>query len=156
MTERLKARLKQLKFISSMFNMSMDEFNNVMGPETIQTIFRLIGERQGEVVEKRLRERYKIDKWTPELLAEKLSSNVIVPAVGEGTSDIKVSGNEMTVVIKACPFKQAGIKIDNQFYCTYTQGLIDTIAKKAFGETEFKTVKLRSVDDCDCEFCIKT
>ena len=58
MSERLKARLKQLKFISSMFSMAMDEFDKVMGPETIQTIFRLIGENQGAVVEQRLKEKY--------------------------------------------------------------------------------------------------
>ena len=70
MSAGLKARLKQLKFISSMFSMAMDEFNNVMGPETIQTIFRLIGERQGEAVEKRVKEKNNVDKWTPELFQE--------------------------------------------------------------------------------------
>ena len=156
MSERLKARLKQLKFISSMFSMAMDEFNNVMGPETIQTIFRLIGENQGAIVEQRLKEKYKVDKWTPELLAEKITSDVIDAAVGEGASEIKVSGNDMNVTIKDCPFKKAGIKIDNKFYCTYTEGLLDTITKKAFGDTEFKSLKLRSVDNCNCEFAIKT
>ncbi len=156
MSERLKARLNQLKFISSMFSLAMDEFNNVMGPETIQTIFRLIGERQGEVVVQRLKEKYKIDKWTPELLAEKISKDVIDAAVGEGASNVSLSGNEMKVVIKDCPFKKAGIKIGNKFFCTYTEGLIDTISKKALGDTEFKSLKLRSVDNCDCEFSIKT
>ena len=156
MTERLKERLNQLKFISSMFNMAMVEFNNVMGPETIQTIFRLIGERQGEVVEQRWREGDGITNWTPELLAKKISTDLIDVAVGEGSSDITVNGNEMKVVIKDCPFKQAGIKIGDKFYCTYTEGLIDTISKKALGNTEFKSLKLRSVDNCDCEFTIKT
>jgi len=152
MSERLKQRLRQLKFIATMFNMAMDEFNNVMGPETIQTIFRLIGESQGEAVEKRLKEKYKIDKWTTELFAEKVVKDVIDPAVGVGNSEIKVNNNEMTIIIKECPFKKAGIKIGEKFFCTYTEGLIDTISKKAFNNTEFKSVKLKSTEVCDCTF----
>jgi hypothetical protein len=155
MSERLKDRLKQLKFISSMFSMAMDEFNNVMGPETIQTIFRLIGERQGEAVEKRLRNKYNINKWTPELFAEKLTKDVIEPAVGTGESEINIKGNEISVVIKDCPFKRAGIKIANKFYCTYTEGLIETIAKKALGAKEFESLELRAVAKCDCKFLLK-
>ena len=154
MSERLKARLKQLKFISSMFSMAMDEFNNVMGPETIQTIFRLIGERQGEEVEARIKAKYKIDSWTPELFQERIVKDVIDPAVGEGLTEIQIAGNKLTVIIKDCPFKRAGIKIDNKFYCTYTEGLIDTLAKKAFGNTEFKSIELRSEKPCDCKFDI--
>ena len=155
MSERLKQRFKQLKFISSMFSMAMDEFNNVMGPETIQTIFRLIGERQGEAVEKRLREKYKIDNWTPELFAEKVVNDVIDPAVGVGASEIKFNSNEISVIIKDCPFKRAGIKIGNKFYCTYTEGLIETIAKKALDLSEFNSIKLRAIDNCDCSFLLK-
>lgn len=138
-----------------MFSMAMDEFNNVMGPETIQTIFRLIGERQGEAVEKRLREIYNIDKWTPELFAEKLTHDVIDPAVGTGASEIKLDGNELIVTIKDCPFKRAGIKISNKFYCTYTEGLIETAVKHALENIEFKSLNLRAVDNCDCSFLIK-
>ena len=138
-----------------MFSMAMDEFNNVMGPETIQTIFRLIGERQGETVEKRLKEKYNIDKWTPETFAEKLTQDIIDPAVGTGASEIKINGNELTVTIKDCPFKRAGIKISNKFYCTYTEGLIETAVKHALDNIEFKSLKLRAVDNCDCSFLIK-
>jgi len=154
MSARLKQRLKQLKFISSMFSMAMDEFNNVMGPETIQTIFRLIGESQGAMVESRIKEKFKIDSWTPELFKEIIVKNVIDPAVGEGQSEIKVNGNTLTVIIKDCPFKRAGIKIDNKFFCTYTEGLIDTIAKNAFSNTQFKSVELKSEKPCDCTFDI--
>jgi hypothetical protein len=147
--------MKQLKFVSSMFSMAMDEFNNVMGPETIQTVFRLIGERQGEAVEKRLREKYHIDKWTPELFVDKLSNDVIDAAVGKGASEIKINGNELSVTIKDCPFKRAGIKISNKFYCTYTEGLIETAAKIALNSSEFKSIKLRAVDNCDCSFLLK-
>ena len=155
MSERLKERLKQLKFISSMFSMAMDEFNNVMGPETIQTIFRLIGERQGEAVEKRLREKHNIEKWTLELLAEKLSKDVIDAAVGTDASEIIIKNDEILVIIKDCPFKRAGIKIANKFYCTYTEGLIETIAKKALGIESFESFELRAVAKCDCKFLLK-
>ena len=53
--DRLKERLRQLKFIVSMFKLGMEKFDEVMGPESIQTIFRLIGEHQGEEIEKRLK-----------------------------------------------------------------------------------------------------
>ena len=155
MSERLKRRLKQLKFISSMFKLAMDEFNNVMGPETIQTIFRLIGERQGEAVEKRLREKNKIENWTPELFAEKIIQEVIEPAVGTGESEIKFDQDELAVIIKECPFRKAGINISNKFYCTYTEGLIETAAKKALDIKEFKSIKLRAIDNCDCNFILK-
>lgn len=154
MSERLKQRLMQLKFISSMFSMAMDEFANVMGPETIQTIFRLMGEKIGETVEGRVKEKYKIDSWTPELFAEKFVTDVLEPALGEGEAEITINGSELNVVLKLCPFKKAGTKIDNKFYCTYTEGLIETAAKKAFPNIEFKSIKLRAVDNCDCNFSI--
>lgn len=145
-------RIKQLKFVASMFKMSMDEFNNVMGPEPIQTIFRLIGENQGTAIEKRLKEKYKVDSWTPEQLSELLIKDVFEPAIGEDSAEINVAGNEMIVKIKTCPFSKAGLKIDDKFYCTYTQGLIDTISKLALKDTEFKTELLRSDGKDCCQF----
>jgi len=141
-----------LKFIASMFRMSMEEFNNVMGPETIQTIFRLLGEKIGESVEKRIKEKYNVNTWTPELFAEKFVSDVLIPALGPGGAEINVDGSNLNVVLKVCPFKKAGIDISNKFYCTYTEGLIETAAKKALGNVELKSLKLRSIDDCDCTF----
>ena len=147
-------RIKQLKFVASMFKMSMDEFNNVMGPEPIQTIFRLIGENQGTAIEKRLKEKYKVDSWTPEQLSELLIKDVFEPAIGEDSSEINVAGNEMIVKINACPFRKAGLKIDDKFYCTYTEGLIDTISKLALKNTEFKTELLQSDGKDCCQFKI--
>lgn len=155
MSERLKARLMQLKFISSMFAMAMDELNMVVGPETIQTIFRLMGEKIGESVEQRIKEKYNVSEWTPELFAEKFKTDVLEAALGEGEAEITVNGNELNVILKLCPFKKAGTKIDNKFYCTYTEGLIETAAKKAFPSIEFKSIKLRAVDNCDCNFSVK-
>ncbi|MBN1802988.1 MAG: hypothetical protein JW891_15875 [Candidatus Lokiarchaeota archaeon] len=151
---KMDKRIKQLKFIASIFQMSMKEFNNVMGPETIQTIFRLIGENQGSTTEKRIREKYDIKSWTVQELAEKLLSDVFEPALGENQALIDVKGNEMTIILKTCPFKKAGINIDNKFYCTYTEGLIETIANKAMNKVEFESQKLRAIDKCDCIFKI--
>ena len=137
-----------LKFIASMFRMVITEFNNVMGPETIQTIFRLIGEQVGESVAKR------INATTPEEFAEKFLTDVLQPALGKDGAEIRVEGNELNVLLKACPFERAGIDISNKFYCTYTEGLIETAAKKSLGDLEFISEKLRAVDKCDCSFKI--
>ena len=40
-----------------MFSEAMNEFDNVMGPETIQTIFRLIGENHGANIEQKIKEK---------------------------------------------------------------------------------------------------
>ncbi len=147
---------EQLKFIASMFRMAMAEFNNVMGPESIQTIFRLIGENQGAAISKRLQDKFKLASWTPSDFAQKFVENVLDPALGKGQSEIKINGKELTITLKACPFKQAGIDIANKFYCTYTEGLIDNTAKKLLKNTEFKSIKLRSKDNCDCTFKVIT
>lgn len=153
--DRLKERLRQLKFIVSMFKMGMEQFDKVMGPESIQMIFRLIGENQAESIEKRLKEKYKIENWTKELFAEKLQNDVLNPALGEGQSEIKVENDGLSVIMKICPFKKAGIDITGKYFCTYTEGLIETVTKLTLGDGEFTSVKLRSVDNCDCEFKIK-
>lgn len=153
--DRLKERLKQLKFIVSMFKLGMEKFDDVMGPESIQTIFRLIGEHQGEEIETRLKQKYKIENWTKELFAEKLQNDVLNPALGEAQSEIKIGNDGLNVSMKVCPFKRAGIDITGKYFCTYTEGLIETAAKLALGNGEFSSVKLRSVDNCDCEFKIK-
>lgn len=147
-------RTLQLKFIASMFKMSMDEFNNVMGPESIQTIFRLIGENQGTAIEKRMREKYKVENWTPEKLSELFIQDVFEPAIGEENAEINIEGNEMVMKIKACPFQKAGINIADKFYCTYTEGLIDTVSKLALKNTEFTTEVLQSDGKDCCQFRI--
>ncbi len=154
MSDRLKRRIKQLKFLASMFKMAIEEFDKVMGPETIQTIFRLIGEHQGKEFQAKLKEKYKIDKWDLKMFAEKVQNEVLVPALGEDQSEINISGEKIEIKIKACPFKSAGIPISNKYFCTYTEGLVETIAQESLGEIIFTTEKLRSVDFCDCKFRI--
>ena len=137
-----------LKFIASMFRMVIKEIDNIMGAESLQTIFRLIGERVGENVAQR------ISASTPEEFAEKFNKDVLIPVLGEGGTEITIEGNEIHVVLKVCPFQNAGIDITNKFYCTYTEGLIETAAKNSLGVSEFKSEKLRAVDNCDCSFRI--
>jgi hypothetical protein len=148
----MKKRLGQLKFIATMFHKAMAEFDKVMGKESIQTIFRLMGEDVGISVEKRLREKYEIDIWTPQLIAEKLISDVLDPVLGEDGAELNVKGNTIDVILKVCPFDKAGIDISNKYYCTYTEGMIETAIKSALKNIEFQTVKLRAIDKCDCQF----
>ena len=127
----------QLKFIASMFKMSLKEFDRIMGPESIQTVFRLIGESQGEAVEMRMRKRYKIeDDWTPEKFAELLVKDVLLPALGEGNAEYKIDNNDIILTVKVCQFLRAGLNIKNQHFCNYTEGLIENAAKKALGNVK--------------------
>ncbi len=143
---------KQLKFIASMFRMAMEELNNVMGPESLQTIFRLMGERVGERVEKRLKKEYKIKDWKPEQFAEVFVKDILNTAIGEGGAEINFKNNELLVKINVCPFQRAGINISNKFFCTYTEGLIETAAKKALGNLIFKNESLKSNGQSSCNF----
>lgn len=152
--DRKKRRLGQLKFIASMFRMVMKELDNVMGPESIRTIFRLIGERQGESIEKRMKEKFNIDEWTPEKLADKLIQDIFEPALGEGQAEIEVKGDQLVISLGVCPFKRAGIETSNKFYCTYTEGLIETVAKKALGDVSFAIEDLVSEGEPCCTFKI--
>ncbi|MHA1270062.1 MAG: methanogen output domain 1-containing protein [Candidatus Helarchaeota archaeon] len=146
----------QLKFIASMFKMCIKEFDAVMGPESIQTIFRLIGERQGEAIEKRMREKFNVDKWTIDKFTEYLIKDVFMPALGEDGAEITITDdNELIIKFKICPFEKAGIDISKKFYCTYTEGLTENSAKKAFGNAEIIDEKLKSDGAPECIIKIK-
>ena len=147
--------LGRLRFVASMFRMAMAEFANVMGPESIQTIFRLMGEGVAERVEKRMRKKFNIEKWTPELFAEKFIKDVLEPALGEGLAEIQIDGDEIKVIIKVCPFQRAGIEISNKFYCTYTEGLVETAARLALKDIEFDSEHLRATGGENCFFKLK-
>ena len=103
MSITMKKRLNQLKFIATMFHKAMAEFDNVMGKESIQTIFRLMGEDVGKSVEKRLREKFNISSWTPEIFSEKLVSDVLVPVLGDDGSEIKIDGNKINKAVSINP-----------------------------------------------------
>ena len=92
---------------------------------------------------------------TTKKYAEKFLKEVLEPALGTDGAIISIDGNNMRVTLKACPFQKAGIDISNKFYCTYTQGLIETAAKESLKNIEFKSDKLRATDNCDCSFNIQ-
>ncbi|HUX97967.1 MAG TPA: methanogen output domain 1-containing protein [Candidatus Deferrimicrobium sp.] len=146
---------EQLKFIASVFKMVIAESNKVVGPETIQTIFRLIGESQGEAVERRLKEKYKVDNWTLEQFANAFVKDVLEPALGAGQADFKIENNEVTIKIKVCPFKAASMKISDKLYCTYTQGLVDQSFNKALKNIEFESKESIADRNPECIFKIK-
>ena len=151
----MKKGIGQLKFVATMFHKAMAEFDQVMGKESIQTIFRLMGENVGVSIEKRIREKYQIDTWTTESFAEKLISDVLEPVLGEDGAEITIDGNNLNILLKVCPFKKAGIDISNKYYCTYTEGMIETATRSALKNIEFHTLKLRAKDNCDCQFKIE-
>ena len=144
--DKTRERFKQMKFIASMFRMAIKEIDTIMGAESLQTIFRLMGEGVGESIAKR------INAKTPEEFATKLQKDVLEPALGTGMAEVIVDGNEIKVLLKACAFESARIDISNTFYCSYTEGLIETAAKQSLGDINFKSLKLRAVDKCDCSF----
>jgi hypothetical protein len=146
---------EQLKFIASVFKMVITESNKVVGPETIQTIFRLIGENQGEAVERRLKEKYKVDTWTPEQFANAFLKDVLEPALGPGQAEFKLENNKLTIKIKVCPFKAAGMPIQHGLFCNYTQGLIDQSFNKALKNVEFESKESIAKRNPECIFKIK-
>ncbi|MHA1144282.1 MAG: methanogen output domain 1-containing protein [Candidatus Helarchaeota archaeon] len=146
--------IKKLKFISSIFKMSIQEMNNIMGPETIRTVYRLIGERIGTNVVERMKKKFKIDNWTPSNFSEALVNDVLEPVLGEGGAELTAEGNDVRVKLNVCPFESADMDISHQFYCTYTEGLIETAAKTAFGKAELEKITLKAEGKPCCEFII--
>jgi predicted hydrocarbon binding protein len=146
---------EHLRFIASIFKLTTQEICNVMGPESVQTVFRLIGENQGEAVEKRLRKKYNITDWKLDQFAECLIKDVLSPALGEGKAVFTVNNGELTLKIGVCPFEQANMKISDKLYCTYTEGMIEHAFKKALKEIEFKREALIADKKEQCVFKIK-
>ncbi len=146
---------QQLKFIASVFKMAMKELLNVMGPESVQTIFRLIGETQGEAIERRLNLKYKPESWTPAVFVEKFINDVIEPALGDGQADYKIDDEEITIAIKVCPFKRANMKISDKLYCTYTQGMVEESFKRALENIEFEIGESIADRQDSCVFKIR-
>ena len=147
--------IKKLKFISSVFKMSILEMNNIMGPETIKTVYRLIGERIGNNVVDRMKSKFNISEWTPENFSEALAKDVLEPVLGEGGAELTAEGGNVRVKLNVCPFEKADMDISHLFYCTYTEGLLETAAIKAFGKAELEEITLKAKGKPCCEFIIK-
>ena len=146
---------EHLRFIASIFKLTTQEILNVMGPESVQTLFRLIGENQGEAVEKRLRKKYNITDWKLDQFAECLTKDVLSPALGEGQVKYTIENGDLTLKIGVCPFERANMKISDKLYCTYTEGMIETAFKKAMKDIEFKPEALIADKKEQCVFKIK-
>lgn len=146
---------EQLRFIAAVFKMAIKELLNVMGPESVQTIFRLIGEGQGDAIVRRLSLKYKTEDWTPDKFLDAFVTDVLEPALGKGEVDYKIENGEIFIDIKVCPFKRANMKIADKLYCTYTQGMVELAFKNALKDIEF------TIGDCiadkrdTCGFRIK-
>ncbi len=148
-------RINQLKFIASIFSMSLHEIKEIMGFETLTMIFRRVGEAAGNNVVKRLKGKYNsVEEFTKLLM-----SSVIGPVLGEGKSKVSVAGNKVTISLGACPYKNAGFPIkDMSWFCEYTEGLFDSAMKAAFPDKKVETVSSDRISkNCaTCKFDIST
>ncbi len=143
-------RINQLKFIASIFSMSLHEIKEIMGFETLTMIFRRVGEAAGNNVVKRLKGQYN----SVEEFSKLLMSSVIEPVLGESPkTTVVVAGNKVTINLGACPYKNAGFPIkDMSWFCEYTEGLFDSAIKSAFPDKKVETVSSDRISK-NCETC---
>ncbi|GAB4321342.1 MAG: hypothetical protein Kow0069_25570 [Promethearchaeota archaeon] len=132
-------RIRQLKFIATIFEHSLLEIADTLGYEALTMIFRRVGERVGETVAKRLEGRHS----SVEQFCDLLVHDVINPVIGgEGSCD-HLGGGRVLIKLGACPYKKAaGFPVrDMSWFCDYTEGLIDAAFGRAFPEANL-TVRL--------------
>ncbi|HMF34337.1 MAG TPA: hypothetical protein VKK79_23135 [Candidatus Lokiarchaeia archaeon] len=142
-------RLAQLKFITTIFSMSLKEIKDIMGFETLTMIFRRVGEAAGENIVKRFQGKY----TSIEEFANLLISEVIEPVLGEGNGTASVSGSLVSIDLAACPYKVAGIPIkDMSWFCEYTEGLFDSAIRGAFPGYKVETKSPEKIAQ-DCPTC---
>jgi len=124
----------QLKFIATIFDLSLKEIKDTLGFETLTMIFRRVGETTAESIMKRLEGKYKSEKE----FGEKLLEAYFWPIIGKENAKLSIEGNVITIELLNCPYKKAGFPIkDSSFFCDYTQGLVDVAFKKAFPSKKF-------------------
>ena len=143
-------RLKQLKFIANIFNMSLNEIRETLGFETLTMIFCRVGEASAENVVKRLKGKYETIEEFGQLLIE----NVIEPVLGENKSTVENSEGKVKISLDACPYKRSGgFKIQEMgFFCHYTEGLFDNAYKLAFPDKTVFTEPVGLIAD-KCKNC---
>ena len=144
-------RLRQLKFIASIFNQSLKEIKETLGFETLTMIFRRVGESSAEQIVERLKGRYN----TPEEFGNIMIKEVIEPVIGDGKGKITVNGGQVEIVLEACPYKKAGgfpIK-EMEFFCHYTEGLFDNAFKLAFPELNMEITPKELISQ-SCTQCV--
>ena len=115
--------------------MSLKEIKDTLGFETLTMIFRRVGEAAAEDIYSNLKGKY----TTVEEFCNLLVSDVIAPVIGENKGSVQVTGNKIDIELDACPYKKAGrfpIQ-DMEFFCHYTEGLLDTALQLAFPDKHF-------------------
>ncbi|MHA1732297.1 MAG: hypothetical protein ACTSU5_10150 [Promethearchaeota archaeon] len=145
-------RIKQLKFISSIFNLSLKEMKETLGFETLTMIFRRVGEGIAESIVDRLKGKYD----SVEEFCDLLVNTVINPVIDDKGS-FTVDGNKVTLKLGACPYKKAaGFPVkDMSWFCDYTEGLIDTSFKLAFpGKNWLVDTKETIAKNPGCAECV--
>lgn len=146
----IQDRLKQLKFISNIFQISLNAIKDTLGFETLTMIFRRVGEDSAVNVVKRLKGKYNSLQEFSDLLIKE----VISPVIGENKGRIKVEGNKIIIELDACPYKTSGgfpIK-DMDFFCHYTEGLFDYAYQQAFPDKKFE-LKIDGLISGSCDKC---
>jgi hypothetical protein len=130
-------RIMQLKFIANIFKMSLNEIKETLGFETLTMIFRRVGEAAAASIVERLKGKYNtIDEFCALII-----SNVMEPVIGESKASFNIDGNKISITLDACPYKKAGgfPITEMDFFCHYTEGLIDESLKLAFPDKTFFT-----------------
>ncbi|MBD3351451.1 MAG: hypothetical protein GF364_08185 [Candidatus Lokiarchaeota archaeon] len=143
-------RVKQLKFIASIFNLALNEIQDTLGFETLTMIFRRVGEASGLSIAEKFKGRY----TTIKDFGNALIRYVINPIIGDGKSQLIEEGDKIIFKLDACPYKKAGgfpIQ-DMSFFCHYTEGMIDTAIKTAFPDLNYQTNPAKLIAN-GCEHC---
>ena len=146
-----KKRIKQLKFIANIFQMSLKEIEETLGFETLTMIFRRVGETTGEDIVKRFEGRYSnLTEFCNLLVA-----HVIEPVIGEGKGHVKIDEKNIYIELDACPYKKSGgFPIQKMgFFCHYTEGMFDTALKLAYPEKNFY-LEPKDLIATGCKSCI--
>ena len=148
-------RFMALKFIANIFQFSLEEIKETLGPEALTMIMRRVGESVGEKISIRLKGKY----TTVEQFCGLLAKDVIEPVIGTDKVKVVVEGDDIKFILDSCPYKKAGFPIQSMdFFCHYTEGLLDNSLKKAFPDMKISvetTGELISKPGCaQCVFKI--
>lgn len=147
-----KKRIKQLKFIANIFQMSLKEIEETLGFETLTMIFRRVGESSGEHLAKAYKGKYS----TIEEFTDLIIKHVIEPILGPEQARFITNHNKISIELDACPYKKSGgFPIQKmEFFCHYTEGLFDIALKTAFPDKELLIEPVELIaNGCDkCRF----
>lgn len=147
----VQKRVRQLKFISNIFQMSLKEIKDTLGFETLTMIFRRVGEATANEIYEKFKGKY----HTVEDYCDLLIRNIIEPIIGENQAHVKFEDTKLQITLDACPYKKAGgfpIQ-DMEFFCHYTEGLFDEALRLAFPDKKFYTEPKDLIAN-GCDHCV--